>query len=74
MSVPVDFSFNINGAPKINWCTMSSIKETEIENLEVHQNVKCNTASTGTLDLIFTSNKIHVTDFHTLGSNDKYGK
>ena len=59
---------------------MSTIKEPEIsffeeiENLEVHQNVKFNTASTGTLNLIFTSNKIHVTDVHTLDSNDKLGK
>ena len=66
--------------PSINWCNISSIKETkisfleEIENLEVHQNVKFNTASTGTLDLIFTSNKIHVTDVHTLDSNHKLGK
>ena len=46
---------------------MSSIKEgeisflEEIENLEVNQNVKFNTASTGTVDLIFTSNKRHET-------------
>ena len=33
-----------------------------------------NTASTGTLDLIFTSNKIHVRDVHTLDSNNKLGK
>ena len=46
----------------------------EIENHEVHQNVKFNTASTGTLDLIFTSKKIHVTDVHTLDSNDTLGK
>ena len=58
---------------------MSSIKATEIsfleeiENLEFHQNVKFNTASTGTLDLIFTSNKIHLTDVHTLDSNDTLG-
>ena len=59
---------------------MSSIKETEIsfleeiENLEAHQNVKFNTASTGTLDLIFTNNKIHLTDVHTLDSHDTLGK
>ena len=46
----------------------------EIENLEVHQNVKFTTASTGTLDLIFTSKKNHVTDVHTLDTNDKLGK
>ena len=40
---------------------MSSLKETEIsfleeiENLEFQQNVKFNTASPGTLDLIFTT-------------------
>ena len=66
--------------PSINWRNMSTIKETEIsileeiENLEIHQNVKFNTASNGTLDLIFTSNKIHVTDVRTLDSNDKLGK
>ena len=59
---------------------MSSIKETErsfleeIENLEVHQNVMFNTDLIVTLDLIFTSNKIHVTDVHTLDSNDNLGK
>ena len=56
---------------------MSSIKKTEIsfleerENLEVHQNEKFNTVSNGALELIFTSKKIHVTDVHTLDSNDK---
>ena len=59
---------------------MSSIKETkisfleEIENREVHQNVKFNTASAVTLDLIFSSNKIHVSYVHTLDSNVKLGK
>ena len=46
----------------------------EKENLEVHQNVNFDTATTGTLDLIFTSNKIHVTDVQTLDRNDKLGK
>ena len=70
-----DFSY-----PSISWCHMSSIKEAKIsflektENFEVHQNVKLNTASTGTLDLIFTSDKIHATDVHILYSNDKLGK
>ena len=59
---------------------MSAIKKQkyyfweEIENFEVHQNDKFNTASTGTLNLIFTSNKIDVTDIHTLDSNNKLGK
>ena len=70
-----DFSY-----PSINCCNISSIKETkisfleEIENLEVHQNVKFNTASAVTLDLIFSSNKIHVSYVHTLDSNVKLGK
>ena len=61
--------------PSINWCNMLSIEETkisflgEIEYLEVHQNVMFNTASTGTLDLIFTSNKIHETDIQTVTIN-----
>ena len=58
---------------------MSSIKETEKsfleekENLEVYQNVKFKTASTCTLNLLFTSNKIQVTDVHTLDSNSTLG-
>ena len=46
----------------------------EIENLEAIQKVNFNTASTATLDLIFTSNKFHETDVHTLDSNNKMAK
>ena len=59
---------------------MSSIKEAEysfleeIENLEDRQNIKSKTVPTGTLDLIFISKKIHVTDVHTLDSNDNLRK
>ena len=72
MFINGDFNY-----PSIIWCTISSFQKSEIsfleeiENHEVHQIVKFNTAST---DLIFTSNKSHVTDVHTLDSNDKLGK